>query len=79
MPTYEYACESCRYRFEAFQSIIDSPVTTCPNCGGHVKRVISGGSGLIFKGSGFYETDYKHKKAKGTKKEKSTKKENKAA
>ncbi len=79
MPTYEYACESCGYRFEAFQRIIDSPVATCPKCGGHVKRLISGGSGLIFKGSGFYETDDKHKKAKETKKEKPAKKENKAA
>lgn len=79
MPTYEYVCESCGYRFEAFQNMSDSPLTTCPQCGGRIKRLISGGTGLIFKGAGFYETDYKHKKAKEAKKEEPKKKENKAA
>lgn len=59
MPTYEYRCKSCGYEFEAFQSIAAEPLTTCPRCTGRVMRLISGGGGLIFKGSGFYETDYK--------------------
>ncbi|MBP7460024.1 MAG: zinc ribbon domain-containing protein [Candidatus Delongbacteria bacterium] len=59
MPTYEYRCQDCNYQFEKFQSITDCPLDVCPKCGGHIKRVISGGSGLIFKGSGFYITDYK--------------------
>jgi len=62
MPTYEYACEKCGYRFTEFQSITAEPVAKCPKCSGPVKRLISGGSGIIFKGSGFYETDYKKKK-----------------
>lgn len=57
MPTYEYECRKCSYRFEAFQSINDAPLKTCPLCGGKVKRLIGGGSGIIFKGSGFYITD----------------------
>ena len=61
MPTYEYRCESCDYYFEKFQSIKDEPIKTCPKCGGPVKKLLSTGVGLIFKGSGFYETDYKHK------------------
>jgi|UniRef100_A0A7C6EBU3 putative FmdB family regulatory protein len=61
MPTYEYQCDKCNYRFELFQKITDSPVKTCPVCNGKVRRLISGGSGLIFKGSGFYITDYKKK------------------
>ncbi len=59
MPTYEYHCEGCDLVFEEFQSIVADPIEVCPKCGGHVERVISGGAGLIFKGSGFYETDYK--------------------
>ncbi len=59
MPTYEYQCSSCNYYFEAFQSINDEPIKTCPKCGGKVRKLISSGAGLIFKGSGFYITDYK--------------------
>lgn len=62
MPTYEYRCQHCQYEFEAFQSISSAPIDTCPRC--HQKAVtrkISGGSGLIFKGSGFYITDYSRK------------------
>ena len=59
MPTYEYECDSCAYRFEKFQSITARPVRVCPKCGGEVTRLISAGSGVIFKGSGFYETDYR--------------------
>lgn len=59
MPTYEYKCTKCGHQFEAFQSMSETPVTICPRCSGPVKRLISGGAGLIFKGSGFYITDYK--------------------
>lgn len=59
MPTYEYRCRDCRYRFEEFQRITDPPVTSCPRCKGEVERLISAGSGLLFKGSGFYITDYR--------------------
>ncbi len=59
MPTYEYKCLDCGYRFDAFQKMTDPHLETCPKCGGKVKRVIGSGAGIIFKGSGFYETDYK--------------------
>jgi putative FmdB family regulatory protein len=58
MPTYEYACVN-NHSFEEFQSMMDAPIEICPLCGGKAERKISGGSGLIFKGSGFYITDYK--------------------
>jgi len=62
MPTYEYRCQHCHYEFEAFQSISSAPIDTCPRCHQQaVTRKISGGSGLIFKGSGFYITDYSRK------------------
>ncbi len=57
MPTYEYKCTKTGKRFEKFQNITDAPLKTCPRCGGPVKRLISGGAGVIFKGSGFYATD----------------------
>lgn len=67
MPTYEYVCEKCGRRFEKFQPISDEPLTSCPKdlCArkrwgkGKVKRLIGAGAGLIFKGSGFYATDYR--------------------
>lgn len=59
MPTYEYECNNCRFHFELLQGINEPPVKNCPKCGGGVRRLISGGAGLIFKGSGFYITDYK--------------------
>jgi len=61
MPTYEYQCQKCGHRFDVFQRIVDPPVRDCPKCRrkGCVEQLISGGSGLIFKGSGFYITDYK--------------------
>ncbi|WP_037571606.1 FmdB family zinc ribbon protein [Spirochaeta cellobiosiphila] len=65
MPTYDYECPECG-NFEYFQSMSDDPLTLCPTCNNPVKRLIGGGSGLIFKGSGFYVTD--SKKA-GSKKE----------
>jgi len=61
MPTYEYECKDCGHIFEKFQQMKDSPVEICPKCGGKVNRVIGTGSGIIFKGSGFYETDYARK------------------
>ncbi|MEO0019102.1 MAG: zinc ribbon domain-containing protein [candidate division WOR-3 bacterium] len=65
MPTYEYHCRRCGHRFSLFQSITAKPVKDCPKCKsrGSVERLISGGAGLIFKGSGFYITDYKQKPA----------------
>ena len=58
MPTYEYRCKDCSYTFEKFQGMKDKPITKCPECGGRVQRLVSGGAGVIFKGSGFYATDY---------------------
>lgn len=61
MPTYEYECAKCGKTFEVFQSMKDEPLKTCPNkkCKGKVKRLLGTGAGLIFKGSGFYITDYR--------------------
>jgi len=64
MPTYEYRCEK-GHEFEEFQSILADPIQVCPVCGSHAERVISGGTGMIFKGSGFYITDYAHKNSSG--------------
>ncbi|MEW5994402.1 MAG: zinc ribbon domain-containing protein [Candidatus Zixiibacteriota bacterium] len=61
MPTYEYQCTECGHEFEAFQTISEAPVTSCPICRGRVERKISGGAGFLFKGSGFYITDYRSK------------------
>ncbi len=63
MPTYEYECQKCGQRFELYQSIKDEPKKTCPQpkCRGRVKRLLSTGAGLLFKGSGFYSTDYRSK------------------
>lgn len=58
MPTYEYKCQTCGYTFEEFQSMRDKSLEKCPNCNGKVQRLISGGAGLIVKGTNFYETDY---------------------
>jgi len=76
MPTYEYVCNECGERFENFQTMSSKPLTKRPDCeenNCNVTRVISGGSGLIFKGSGFYLTDYKER-PKVDEKEKETKK-----
>ncbi|MFH0985474.1 MAG: zinc ribbon domain-containing protein [Candidatus Omnitrophota bacterium] len=60
MPTYEYECGACGHPFEKFQSMTDKPVKKCPKCGkAKAQRIISGGSGVLFKGSGFYQTDYR--------------------
>jgi len=60
MPTYEYICDKCKHEFERFQSIKSRPVRKCPKCGKlSVQRLIGAGAGIIFKGSGFYQTDYR--------------------
>ena len=59
MPTYEYECRKCGHEFESFQRITDEPLKRCPKCRGAVRRKISRGSGILFKGSGFYSTDYR--------------------
>lgn len=62
MPTYEYKCQKCGNEFEEFQSMTAEAKADCPKCGGHAKRMISLNSGIIFKGKGFYVTDYKNNK-----------------
>ena len=59
MPTYDYECTKCSHAFEAFQQMNDKHLTKCPKCGGKLKRLIGSGSGIVFKGTGFYSTDYK--------------------
>lgn len=61
MPTYEYECTHCGHSFELSQKITEKPIEKCPKCDKKVKRLISSGSGIIFKGSGFYATDYRKK------------------
>jgi putative FmdB family regulatory protein len=56
MPTYEYLCRVCTHRFETWQKMTDDPLTTCPECGGTIRRVLFP-AGVVFKGSGFYKTD----------------------
>ena len=87
MPTYEYECEACGHRFEEFQSITASALKKCPECGKRrLRRLIGAGAGVIFKGSGFYQTDYRsdaYKKAaekeKSAAKDKSSEKPDKKA
>lgn len=73
MPTYEYMCENCGNEFEQFQTIKARPIRRCPKCGKNtLKRLIGVGAGVIFKGSGFYQTDYRsesYKKAEKSEKE----------
>jgi len=60
MPTYDYVCKECDHAFDAFHSMSQDPLVTCPSCGKDaLRRLIGAGAGIIFKGSGFYETDYK--------------------
>ena len=81
MPTYEYICDSCKHEFERFQSIKARPIRKCPECGKlSVQRLIGAGAGVIFKGSGFYQTDYRsegYKKAAESEKKDSTTKDTK--
>jgi putative FmdB family regulatory protein len=79
MPTYEYACSKCGHQFEKYQSMSDKPLEVCPKelCGqkkwgkGKIKKLIGAGAGLIFKGSGFYITDYRSEKYKAAAKKES--------
>jgi putative FmdB family regulatory protein len=65
MPSYDYLCTACEREFEVFQSIKDEPLTVCERCGEpSLKRLIGAGAGILFKGSGFYQTDYKKSPAK---------------
>lgn len=75
MPTYQYRCNECSHEFSEFQSISADPLSACPECGGAVQRLISGGAGFLFKGDGFYTTDYRsenYKKAEKADKESSS-------
>ncbi len=74
MPTYEYKCKTCGHYFEFFQNMTDNPLKKCPECSGLVKRLISAGVGIIFKGSGFYQTDYKNSCSNSENKSKDEKK-----
>ena len=75
MPTYDYICNDCEKMYEYFQSMSDAPIKECPECKmNSLRRVISGGTGLIFKGSGYYLTDYKNKKTQSSEDKKSNKK-----
>ena len=65
MPTYEYLCQTCSHRFETWQKMTDEPLTACPECGGHIRRVLFP-AGVVFKGSGFYKTDYSNGKSNAT-------------
>lgn len=80
MPTYEYECAKCGKTFELFQSMKDEPLKICPDkkCKGKVKRLIGSGAGLIFKGSGFYITDYRSEGYKQAAKKDSGKSETKS-
>ena len=70
MPTYDYKCTTCNHTFEVFQPMSAEPLKECPVCKGKLKRIIGSGAGPIFKGSGFYQTDYKNTKKSDTKESK---------
>ena len=72
MPTYEYQCQKCGHEFDLFQSMKAEPIKRCPKCKGKVKRLPGRGAGIIFKGSGFYETDYKRAGRKDSEKKEKT-------
>ncbi len=59
MPTYQYKCDECDFEFEEFQKMSDAALETCPECKGKIRRIISGGSGFLLKGSGFYSTEHR--------------------
>jgi putative FmdB family regulatory protein len=59
MPTYDYRCKKCGHEFEIFQGMLEKKLSTCPRCRGRLERLIGPGAGIVFKGQGFYETDYR--------------------
>ena len=63
MPNYEYKCKSCSQQLTKYQNMSDEPLKVCPNCGGELVRLLSGGGGVIYKGEGFYVNDYKKKES----------------
>ena len=65
MPTYEYLCESCGYRFEKFQNMSDAPIKECPKCGKELKKLIGTGIAVISKSKGLHQTDYKNSNDEG--------------
>lgn len=67
MPTYGYECTQCGHSFDFFQKMSDEPLNKCPKCNNKVRRLIGSGAGIIFKGAGFYATDYRKKTASSTK------------
>jgi len=77
MPTYEYVCKTCGHEFEEFQSMNAEPLKICPKCNNEITRKIGIGAGLVFKGSGFYITDYKNNKTSTQDRTPSSDKENK--
>jgi putative FmdB family regulatory protein len=80
MPNYDYKCNDCGHTFELFQPMSAEPIKVCPKCSGSVKRLIGTGAGPIFKGSGFYQTDYKNnKKTDSSKSSSSTKSDGKGS
>jgi putative FmdB family regulatory protein len=81
MPTYEYQCPACGHEFEKFQSITANPIRKCPRCGkSRVKRLIGTGAGIIFRGNGFYQTDYRSESyRKGAEKDQSSSSEETAS
>ena len=66
MPTYEYECGSCNHRFDAVQKMMDEPLRICPQCGQSIHRILSGGIGISFQGSGFYVNDSSSHKCGGS-------------
>ncbi|MDR1479053.1 MAG: zinc ribbon domain-containing protein [Planctomycetaceae bacterium] len=73
MPSYEYRCDACEHEFEEFQGIKDAPLKKCPQCKKNkLRRLISGGAAIVFKGSGFYQTDYRSEAYKNSAKADST-------
>ena len=66
MPTYDYECDKCKHKFEAFQLMTAKLLKKCPECGGKITRLLGSGGGVIFKGSGFYQTDYKKSHSTGS-------------
>ncbi len=79
MPTYEYECLNCGIIFDQFQKITDKPIKKCTKCGGKVRRLFSSGAGIIFKGSGFYATDYRSDSYKRDAKKETATGENKSS